>query len=185
MRDTVYLRIAAVALISGAFSGIISAAVSETGISENYGAWFMSFYECTETEIWIKAAYSAPFFAAAIFIAGLFIFGYIFAYPIIFYYGYTFGFLATCTVTCFGASAIPEIVFRLPSMVVTSWILCRNSAISVKFSAEAFSGLEFYELRAKTSKFLWNGLGNVLLSVFPMFYEAILLQKILNLWDSF
>ena len=185
MRDVIYIRIAAVSLIFGAVSGIFSAIFSETNIIEAYGAWFPSFYECSETEIWIKAAFNGPFFSAAVFLIGLFIFGYIFVYPISFYYGYTFGFLIVCAIYCFGMSALPEIIFRLPATISTAWLLCKGTALSVKFSSEAFSGLELYELRTKTSKYLSRGFGYVFLSTFPMVYEAIFMQKILNLWDSF
>lgn len=185
MRDNIYERIAAGALIFGLAAGIFAAIFSETETVEAYGAWFSAFYECTETELWIKSAFSGPIFAAAVFVMGLFVFGYIFVYPVGFYYGYTFGFLIACAVNCFGTSVLPEIIFRLPSMAATCWLLCKGTVLSVRFSMDAFAGFEYYELRAKTSKYLGRSLGYVILSLFPMTYEAILVPKILNLWDSF
>ncbi len=185
MRDIFYERVAAAALIFGAAAGVFAAIFSETATVEAYGAWFSGFYECGEFEIWFKSAFSGPIFSAVVFLMGLFVFGYIFVYPVGFYYGYTFGFLIVCAVSCFGTSVLPEIIFRLPSMAAMGLILCKGTALAVRFSSEAFSGLEFFELRAKTSKYMSQGFGYVILSLFPMTYEAIFVPKILNLWDSF
>ena len=185
MRDIIYSRVAAAALIFGTAAGIFAAIFSETEIIEAYGAWFPGFYECETCELWTKAAFSGPMFSAAVFIMGLFVFGYIFVLPIVFYYGYTFGFLTVCAVSCFGASVLPDIIFRLPAIAAICWLLCKGATSSIRFSTDAFSGLEFFELRAKTSKYLGQGLSYVILSLFPMVYEAIFVPKILNLWDSF
>ena len=94
--------------------------LSEKEIIESYGAWFPGFYDCGETELWIKSVFCGPIFVFGIFLTGLFIFGHLFVYPVTFYYGYTFGFLITCTIICFGMSGTPYILFRLPSTAITS-----------------------------------------------------------------
>ena len=185
MRDVIFVRVAAFALVFGVIAGIFSSSFSEKEIIENYGAWVPGFYDCNETELWVKSVFCGPIFVFGIFLTGLFIFGHLFVYPVAFYYGYTFGFLITCTIICFGMSGTPYILFRLPSMAITSMILCKGSGVAVRFSSETLSGADFFELRTKLSKYLRQGIGYVILSLFPMVYEAIFVPKILILWDSF
>lgn len=177
MRIIIYKRVALFTLIFGFISGILAVIFSNREITDMYGSWIMSFYNCEEAELWLKAVFSGPFFVFAAFALGLFVFGYLFVYPVVFYYSYTFGFLLTCAVFCFGKESFLPILMKLPTFFAACFFLCFEAALAVKFSSENFSGLEYKTLRVKTSQYLVQGLGYVIFCVLITVLEVFLCLK--------
>ncbi len=181
MRIFIYKKVATVTLIFGFVSGIFVSALSGSEITDAYGSWIQSFYNCESTELWLKAVFSGPFFVFAVFLSGLFIFGYLFVYPVGFYYSYTFGFLLTSSFMCFGKESLVPILFKLPAVAATCFLLWSESTAAVKFSTEFLFGSGHRSVRSKTSKYLAQGLVYMLFSGAILVYETVLIPKIFNL----
>lgn len=183
MRTVIYKRVTLFTLIFGLISGIISSFFG-TEVDE-YGSWLISFYKNNNTELWLKAIFSGPFFVFAVFILGFFIFGYLFVYPVNFYYTYTFGFLITSSVMCYGSESVISIALKLPAIVSTCFFLIMESVYALQFSSDIFSSSGYRDFRDKTSQYMGQGFCYVMFSVATTVYDAVLVPKILNLLVSF
>ena len=185
MRIIIYKKISASTLILGFIAGFLSSLFSGEEAAIGYGAWIHNFYQSEKTELLLKALFSGSFFVFTVFLLGLFIFGYLFVYPTSFYWAYTFGFLITSSLMCFGREAILPIILKLPTVFGTALLLYCEAAEAVKFSTEIFTNTEFKKLRISTSQYIGKGLRFSAFSLVIMIYETFFVPKILNLWVSF
>ena len=181
MRIFIYKKVAAITLIAGFISGVFTSVFSGSEITDLYGSWIQSFYHCEDAELWLKAVFSCPFFVFAVFISGLFIFGYLCVYPVCFYYSYTFGFLITSAIICYGKESLIPILFKLPVIAATCFLLWAESTAAVRFSTEILFGSGFKTVRTQTSKYLGQGLLYMLSSAIILVYECLFIPKIFNL----
>ena len=118
MRIIIYKKAAIFTLIFGFISGFLTSYFSGEETAADYGSWIQSFYQCEEMELLLKSVFSGPVFVFATFILGLFVFGYLFVYPVSFYWAYTFGFLITSSVICFGKESVFPIILKLPTLTL-------------------------------------------------------------------
>ncbi len=185
MRIIIYKKTAIFTLIFGFISGFLTSYFSGEETASDFGSWIQSFYQCEEIELLLKSVFSGPVFVFATFILGLFVFGYLFVYPVNFYWAYTFGFLITSSVICFGKESVFSIILKSPTIFSTCFFLCLESAEAMKFSTEIFTNTEFKQLRIQTSQYLGKGLSIAVFSLITTAYETFFVPKILNLWVSF
>lgn len=185
MRNSFFLNLSLFSIISGTLSGCIASLLQTTDVSDVYGAWLRGFYQCEAMELWIKSIFSTVFYPLLIFILGFFIFGYICVLPIIFYHGYTFGFLVTCTVRCFGILSLPNIIVKIPTVFLIACILIKEATLTIKFSSSLLCEPSNENIRKRTSKYLITGMVCMFFSGIPLLYDVFLAPVLLNLWDSF
>lgn len=185
MRNNIFIKTAFFSIMSGFILGAVFSLYSTESDIDSFGAWLLSFYNGETFETWIKSAFSTFFFLLAVLLSGAFVFGYLLSLPINFHFGYTFGYLFSSSILCFGRSAVLNLALKVPTLFISAIILSAATADAMNFSLNLFSGYDYKTIRTKTAQYLTKCFIYTALSMLPLIYDAVIIPKILNLWVSF
>lgn len=130
---------ASLTVFFGYLSGVLTV-FFRGGVSRDFA---LSYVASELTPQWLRAFESGPFYVLLVFLCGLFLFGWLFALPLIFYKSFGLGYTAGLFLAAFGAKGfLPLGLCLFPSAAAECVLLIRGARDALPQSFLLFRGMK-------------------------------------------